>query len=198
MIKQKKSVFILASGGLDSTASINYYIDAGFKVETLFIDFGQLASQKELIALRKISKHYKIENSVLRVRGFKPFRHGLIQGRNLFLISSSLMFLRNEYGIIALGIHAGTNYIDCSGEFVEQVNHLLDMYTGGKLVLGTPFINFTKAEIFEYCKIKEVPMSLTYSCELGLKQPCNKCSSCKDLIKLYASQNKYIKASKRN
>jgi 7-cyano-7-deazaguanine synthase len=198
MIKEKKSAFILSSGGLDSTATINYYIDAGFKAETLFIDFGQPASRNELIALRKISKHYKIENSILRVRGFRPFKHGLVQGRNLFLISSALMFLRNEYGIIALGIHAGTNYMDCGSEFVERVNHLLDMYTGGKLVLGTPFINFTKPEIFEYCKIKKVPMGLTYSCELGLKQPCNICSSCKDLIKLYAGQNQYIKASKRN
>lgn len=42
-----------------------------------------------------------------------------------------------------------------------------------------------KIEVWEYAKSKRVPINLTYSCELGLKQPCGKCPSCKDLIILY-------------
>lgn len=188
---------VLLSGGIDSSACIQYYQENGFEVEGLFVDFGQLAVSRERKAVTRITKHYNIKSSVLTNKGFPPFRDGEIQGRNLFLVSSALMFLKSRHAIIALGIHAGTNYIDCSELFVQKLNVILDMYSSGKTTLGAPFLSFTKAEIFEYSKIKGLPVELTYSCELGLQQPCGKCSSCKDLRTLYASTNKYSKTSKR-
>jgi 7-cyano-7-deazaguanine synthase len=50
-------------------------------------------------------------------------------------------------------------------------------------------LDFSKRDIWKYCKIEKVPIHLTYSCELGKKQPCGNCDTCKDLEKIYASSS---------
>jgi 7-cyano-7-deazaguanine synthase len=192
----KKRVLILFSGGIDSSACIDYYKKKGFKVECLFIDFGQLSSVKELNAVKRVSKFYNIKYSKIKLSGYQSFSKGLVQGRNMFLVSSALLMLNKmKYGIVALGIHSGTNYSDCSPQFVNLINDLFDLYTGGRIILGAPFLQMDKGEIMEYCIINNIPIELSYSCELGLEQPCNKCSSCKDLKKIYASKNHHTKTS---
>lgn len=52
------------------------------------------------------------------------FSDGLIMGRNLFLLSSALMYKRIKSGIIAIGIHAGTDYVDCGKAFIDNVNQV--------------------------------------------------------------------------
>lgn len=178
---------ILLSGGIDSTACIEYYKKNGFKIECLFVDFGQKSLRQEQNAVKKITKFYKVQYEKVKCIGYKSLPKGVIQGRNMFLISTALMYTKIKSGIIALGIHSGTDYVDCSQQFTSQINNLFDLYTGGKIILGAPFIQFNKAEVLQYCFEMKVPVELTYSCELGLKQPCNKCSSCKDLKKIYAS-----------
>ena len=56
---------------------------------------------------------------------------------------------------------------------------VLDLYSEG-VQLAMPFLHWTKAEVFEYCLIKDVPLHLTYSCERGLDPPCGYCLSCMD------------------
>jgi 7-cyano-7-deazaguanine synthase len=63
-----------------------------------------------------------------------------------------------------------------------------DLYTDGMVNISTPFIDWKKNEIYNYTKKNKIPVHLTYSCELGEKQPCGKCKSCKDLEYLYAKK----------
>jgi 7-cyano-7-deazaguanine synthase len=97
--------------------------------------------------------------------------------------------MNNEFksGLIATGIHSGTNYIDCTPNFISSLQRVINIYSGGEIILAAPFLNWNKLDIWNYCKIKNVPYKITYSCEMGLKQPCGKCLSCKDLTKLYVS-----------
>lgn len=81
---------------------------------------------------------------------------------------------------IILGIHAGSDYTDCSPGFVANINCLLDIYANGTICLEAPFIEWDKNGIILYCKEKEVPCHLTYSCETGSVPPCGKCLSCLD------------------
>ncbi len=177
---------ILYSGGIDSTACLEFYIDQGFSVLSVFVDYGHLSAKREYQAVSKICSFYQIKNEKLKVSGLPSFRKGLIEGRNLYLVSSALMMGKISHGIIALGIHAGTNYVDCSANFIKEVNKILDLHTGGRIILNAPFIDWHKNEIWNYCVSRRTPVELTYSCELGLKQPCGRCQSCKDLKRLYA------------
>ena len=61
---------------------------------------------------------------------------------------------------------------------------------GGKITLSAPFVDWTKKQIFDYCRLEKIPLELTYSCELGKNQPCGECSSCKELTALYETKNK--------
>jgi 7-cyano-7-deazaguanine synthase len=61
---------------------------------------------------------------------------------------------------------------------------VLDFYTYGKVVMAAPFVDWNKVDIAIYCVTEGLPMDLTYSCELGLDQPCGRCKSCIDLMTL--------------
>jgi 7-cyano-7-deazaguanine synthase len=89
-------------------------------------------------------------------------------------------------GIIALGVHAGTPYIDCSQEFIKAIQSTFDDYSDGRIRIGAPFVEWKKQDIWLYCQEKQVPVKLTYSCEKGCKPPCGRCLSCRDRKALYA------------
>ncbi len=188
MKKNKNYVLVLASGGIDSTACINFYKNLKFDIEALFIDYGQLSRKNELSAITSITKYYKINLIKIRITKNQIHKDGLILGRNAFLCFAALMNFRKENGIIAIGIHSGTNYYDCSEKFSKQVQILFDGYAQGTIKIGVPFLNFNKKEIYNYCNFEKAPIHLSYSCELGRKQPCGDCSTCKDLQVIYASK----------
>lgn len=184
-----KKALVLFSGGIDSTACIQYYKTKGFQVDATFIDFGQLSARREYNAVRRISTFYNIKPRVVHVRHATSFKGGEISLRNIFFVSTALLGLKNYQGLIGLGIHSGTDYADCSPSFVKLTNSILDLYTSGKVILEAPFLNFNKYEILQYCQAGQIPLNLTYSCELGLDQPCGKCLSCKSLKKIYDREN---------
>jgi 7-cyano-7-deazaguanine synthase len=80
-------------------------------------------------------------------------------------------------GVIGIGIHAGTEYPDCSPAFVDAMQRLLDVYSGGEVQLDAPFLSWSKPEIWEYARRLGVPLDATYSCEFG-PRPCGQCLSC--------------------
>ncbi|QEE49117.1 tRNA methyl transferase-like protein [Flavobacterium alkalisoli] len=185
----KDYVLILASGGIDSTACIQFYKNLDFNIETLFIDYGQVSKYQELKAVKLITDFYNIKLRVIKINITKK-EIGEITGRNAFFIFTALMSFYNDRGLIALGIHYGTSYYDCSTDFVNNVQKIIDKYSGETIKISAPFIKFNKKEIYEYCSLEKVPIHLCYSCELGKKQPCGQCLTCKDLELIYASTNK--------
>src|SRR5262245_420917 len=86
-----KNVLVLLSGGIDSTACINFYKELSFRVRCLHIDYGQLARRKELSAVKRVCKYYEVGFEKIIVSGFQKFSGGLVNGRNLFLISTAFM-----------------------------------------------------------------------------------------------------------
>jgi 7-cyano-7-deazaguanine synthase len=183
----QNEVLVLHSGGVDSTALINFFLKLNTKVISMHVNYGQLSARNESKAVKKICKHYDIHSKKITLKSGNLFKDGFIQGRNIFLLSSALLTASFINGQIALGIHDGTDYIDCGTDFLKLSNKIFTLYTNGRILVSAPFIKWNKKQILNYCHKESVPLDLTYSCELGLNQPCGKCPSCKELILINGS-----------
>ncbi|MFY1110779.1 MAG: 7-cyano-7-deazaguanine synthase [Methanosarcinaceae archaeon] len=180
MERNKKKVLVLCSGGVDSTACINYYINTGFDVTGFFINYGQASKNNESLSVKKVSSFYGIKLESATFCAAKEFGKGKIQGRNGFLIMAALLSNPGFQGLISLGIHSGTPYYDCSPSFVQSLNSIIEEYTEGKIKLDVPFLTWDKKMIYDFCKDENIPIHLTYSCERGGHKPCGRCLSCLD------------------
>lgn len=178
------NVYILFSGGIDSSALIPYYRELGYNIHLIFVEYGQKACNFEYNSVKKISTYYDLSVTKIQL-DLQNKLSGTILARNSFLIFGTILAKQINKGIISLGVHSGTPYKDCSLEFIETTRDSLNVQGLDQVKIDAPFIEMNKHEIWEYAKSKKVPLKLTYSCELGNKQPCDTCPSCKDLKKLY-------------
>ncbi len=166
-------------------ACLGYYRGRRHLVSALFVDYGQPARLKEVKAASAICRSLGVPLSIARLR---PPRIEIraIRGRNAFLLSVALMSAEFEFGLVSLGIHAGTAYPDCSAAFVEQTQRIYDMYGGGRIRIDVPFVSWSKRDVYDFAARRRLPLHLTYSCLLGRKRPCGECESCRDVEKLRA------------
>lgn len=171
---------VLLSGGIDSAACAHFLKSQGMAVEGLFVDYGQKAARLEHIAARAIAEHLSISLSAISCVGPSIHGSGEVIGRNAFLIFSSVVLAGRHAGILAIGIHSGTPYYDCSGAFLSGISCLIGEHTDGKLALIAPFSDWSKKQVFEYFRAAGLPIKATYSCEAGTSEPCAVCNSCRD------------------
>jgi 7-cyano-7-deazaguanine synthase len=171
---------VLLSGGIDSAACAYLLARRGLAVQGLFFDFGQLAAAPEERAATSVAEHLQIPLQRLRLSGPEPYGAGEIPGRNAFFVFASLLHLRGRPGIVALGVHSGTGYYDCSEAFVASIDRLVAEHTDGRVSVIAPFVSWTKQDVYEYFRSTHVPVALTYSCESGTDPPCGLCASCRD------------------
>jgi 7-cyano-7-deazaguanine synthase len=177
---------ILLSGGIDSATLLAHARQTWSSVESLFIDYGQAAAAGERAASRTLAAEAGVDHREASFTGPK-FGTGEIRGRNAFLVHAALLTWPEAAGAIALGIHGHSVYRDCSPEFVASMQQSLDLHTGGALQLLTPFIGWTKGEVFSLALELGVPLHLTYCCEASGMAPCGMCESCRDREHLLAS-----------
>jgi 7-cyano-7-deazaguanine synthase len=134
----------------------------------------------EAAACRALSDRLSLPLQQLIVSGFGAFGTGELTGRNAMLIFSALFFTRGKSDLLAIGIHAGTPYFDCSEAFVASAARLVSECTDGCTSLVAPFISWSKKEVFDYFVTAQLPIELTYSCEAGTDPVCGVCASCRD------------------
>ncbi len=177
---------LLLSGGVDSAACAALLNNNGASLSALFIDYGQRAAAAELTASQAIAEHYGIPHRSFQLTGASSKPTGLICGRNAFLLFSALVEGGATPRSIAIGIHSGTPYFDCSQAFIGRVQALFDNYSDGAVRVIAPFVDWVKPDIWAYSVKNGVPLELTYSCEQGGPIPCGVCPSCRDLEALRA------------
>ena len=175
-------VVMLLSGGVDSAACLGFYLEIGQVPCGLFVDYGQLAARQEEAAARRVAEHYSVRLLCARWLGNQSLQAGLIPGRNAFLLSAALVERPATATGVALGIHKGTGYEDCSSGFVERMQAIYDLYCGGQVAVTCPFLSWSKAEVLSYAESTGVPLAFTYSCERGTDPPCGHCRSCLDRV----------------
>jgi len=186
-MKKIYDVIILLSGGIDSTACINYYLSQKIKPLGLFINYGQAVAERELNSAEEVSRYYKIKLEKIKISLGRTFKDGEIEGRNALFLFAALTKYSDYAGIIALGIHTGVPYYDTGKRFFIDMQNIFTSYTDGRIKLDAPFLKWDKPMIYQYCLDNHVPIELTYSCEKNGKKPCGQCNSCLDRSKLNVS-----------
>lgn len=176
----KLSATVLMSGGIDSAACISFLAAQGMKPSAVFIDHGQAAATAEAASVKVLAEAFDIEVQHLSFKGAKNFGAGELLGRNAFLVFAALLATSGRTNAIALGLHAGTPYYDCSPAFLELINRAVAEHTDGQVKVLAPFINWSKRDIYDYFLQAGLPIEATYSCELGTVPCCGTCASCLD------------------
>ena len=170
---------VLMSGGLDSSACAHLLVEQGHIVRGIFVDFGQAAREHENLAVARIADVLGISITTLHV-GSGGYGAGELVGRNAFLLMTAIFLGRVHEGLLAIGVHAGTPYYDCSAGFIDRLQTLAEEHTDGRLTVAAPFLDWTKCQIHEYIVKSGLPIDATYSCESGTTPPCGSCASCRD------------------
>ncbi len=168
---------VLLSGGFDSASILASILESRVSVRSLFVDYGQPARGEERAAASAIAAYYGVSHSEVSIAGLFC-GDGEIPGRNALLAVLALIAAPSS-ATIALGIHAGSPYWDCAGEFLELMQRLADGYAAGAIQIAAPLLDFSKADVYVLGRGLGVPEELTYSCERG-GSPCGTCASCRD------------------
>jgi 7-cyano-7-deazaguanine synthase len=167
---EELNVLVLLSGGIDSSACVEFYVSRGYNVSALFVDYGQPDAKQEQVAATAIAQHYAIGLNQLTITGCH-ISEGYIPARNSMLLCLALMNFGYKHGIVALGIHAGTPYADCTPEFERLMQQVFELYEQDRIRIDAPFLNWTKSEIWDYAQMEDVPLHLTHSNNLDDLRP---------------------------
>lgn len=170
---------MLLSGGIDSTAILKFYLLKDVEVQCIHFQYNQPNAQSEEKAVNNITKYYKVKRKIITLDF--PMHQ---QGDELLFRNVLFVLAAGSLGIfparIALGIHRGTTFYDCSRSFIVDCQRILDGYYAGTVRLEALFADFTKSDIIKFCKKYKVPLDLTYSCQRQNHPPCEECPSCID------------------
>ena len=145
---------VLMSGGIDSSASAVAVRKEGYETSGLFVDYGQPAARSEWRAVQAVASHFDLE--VKRVElGFRlASESGEFFGRNALLVLTAAGITESRPLMIALGIHALSEYYDTQPIFLRQMQRILDGYFAGSVVLTAPFLACPKAEVIAFARGK--------------------------------------------
>lgn len=168
---------VLLSGGVDSALVATLLLQGGRPTSALFVDYGQPAARAELTASRAVAGHLGVAWRQVAVAGLAVPASGETPGRNDLLLAVAAAAAPGCD--LAVGVHAGTGYADCSPAHRDAWQALLDRQHGGTLRVLAPLIDLGKAEVLGLAADSAVPFSLTHSCEAG-NDPCGRCLSCLD------------------
>lgn len=175
------SPIVLLSGGLDSAVLAALLLESAQAPRAIFVDYGQRSAARERAAAVALSAYYGMSISEVGCSGLRIPVEGEINGRNAFLVLVAVMAEQPSSGAIAIGIHGGSEYPDCSPEFVNHLQTVLDLQNGGALQLLAPFVHMTKQEVSDLGQNLKIPRHLTYSCDRG-SEPCSECPSCRAVL----------------
>lgn len=193
---------LLASGGLDSTTLAYWLIDKGEDFTPVFINYGQHCHEKELSTLREVmpkSVAKKIE--VLDISSV--YRHSksafinerdlwednvtaddlYIPYRNILLLTIGATYAQSVGGTKVYSAFINSNHakeIDCSKEFFDRMDDMLDDYGTIKIIM--PFLEMSKLEVAKIGIQLKAPIGVTFSCQASSKIPCGACPNCVDRL----------------
>jgi 7-cyano-7-deazaguanine synthase len=138
-------------------------------------------------SIARIKNLIGIEVDEIQISSFSSYGVGELTGRNALLIFSAVLIGNCGSGGIAIGIHSGTPYYDCSPDFAKKIDVLVQQCSDGKFSILTPFLHWSKDDVYSYFLSQGIPLEETYSCEAGTAPPCGQCASCLDRKRLECS-----------
>lgn len=209
MVEGRVPAVVLLSGGLDSTTALAVAISEGFLPHALSFRYGQRHSV-ELEAARRVAETMGAQRHVVVDVDLSAFggsaltspdipvpKDGVGEGipstyvpaRNTVFLSLALAFAETiGSSDLFIGVNAldYSGYPDCRPEFVAAFERMASLATkagvsgGRSVVVHTPLIDLTKAQIIRLGLSLGVDYSLTHSCydPDPAGRPCGRCDSC--------------------
>jgi 7-cyano-7-deazaguanine synthase len=202
----EKSAVILLSGGLDSATCLAIASGQGFRCHALSLDYGQ-RHRSELIAAENVARsmgaELKVINLDLRAIGGSALTDDIdvpeeesdgipvtyVPARNTIMLSLALAWAEVlGAGDIFIGVNAVdySGYPDCRPEFVNAYEEMANLATkagvqGHRLIIHTPLIDLSKADIIRQGSELGVDYGLTVSCYQADEEgrACRVCDSCR-------------------
>jgi len=173
-----KKALVLLSGGLDSSLAAYKYLDQGYEVLGVFVDYGQPWGY-EKDAFNRVIKHLGIPGVVVNTTHLPVKEKCFIPMRNahLLTIACAEAYVRG-YPHVVMGSNIG-EFLDQSSEFVDRFNFMLDycFKEDHHPWVWAPFCNWSKDRIMKYAISNKFPVEITTSC---MHTPqCGKCLPCK-------------------
>ena len=203
--RTERKAVILLSGGLDSTTTLYYAKDKGYKCFALIFNYGQ-RHRRELRSAVAVAKGAQVEYQLLKIKlpwkGSSlldphyalPITHyakkigkkipsTYVPARNTIFLSFALSYAE---AIGAKAIFIGANavdfsgYPDCRPAFYRAFRQVAERGTkAGGIKIVTPLIRLTKKQIVALGRKLGAPLEKTWSCYAGGKKPCGVCDSCR-------------------
>jgi 7-cyano-7-deazaguanine synthase len=202
----EKPAVVLLSGGLDSATCLAIAADSGFRCHALSLDYGQ-RHRSELIAAENVAQsmgaELKVINLDLRTFGGSALTDDIdvpeeesegipvtyVPARNTIMLSLALAWAEVlGAGDIFIGVNAVdySGYPDCRSEFVNAYEEMANLATkagveGHRLIIHTPLIDLSKADIIRQGSELGVDYGLTVSCYQADEEgrACGVCESCR-------------------
>ena len=216
MLDIPNKAVVLLSGGLDSTVLLHYIVKKAKKyVVPLIIDYSQRHSRETAYAVqhslalnlnwRKIDAKFLgnitscasvLTNTDAAVPHIKDVV-GLAQPptyvpmRNLMFLSIAAALAESicadtiYYGAAEIDTHSG--HWDCSEDFLDKINGILNLNREHKIKIEAPFITFSKEQIIKLGYELNVDFTQTHTCYNGQEIACGTCSSCSSRIQGFLS-----------
>lgn len=192
-------VVVLVSGGIDSIVACKIIEKQGDNVLPLFIDYGQLAANKEWKACQDLLTHCGFVNAEkIDVSGFgKAIPSGITHKekdicKDVFLPCRNLLFLTiaSSYAhtkgckVIVIGLLNEKSHLfpDQTEEFIVNANFAINSALNDNYIILTPLIQFSKSDVIKLAEKYRIPLEKTYSCHLGDDSYCGKCVACKEIL----------------
>lgn len=186
-------VVCLASGGIDSSVLMRMLKQMGHEIFPLHINYGQKAAEMERNAFCKVCEFLEVKPEVFDIPDIGKTSVGLTNpklshednplfpARNLLLLTVAASYaLAKSIKVVSIGSLANSIFPDQTKEFIKNAEATLNVATQDRIKILTPLIDLNKREVIDLARKYEFPLGITYSCYLGLKNPCGKCMSCKE------------------
>lgn len=186
-MKSIEPIVHLFSGGLDSAVMLFDLLKQGHPVHCALFDYGQAHAESELKIAQWFCKLEGVKFTRLKIPAIRgsTLTDGtgskVVPNRNAILLSLAISLAVNAKAIrvtYACNKDDAADFPDCRRAFVDAINAASKAAETGVEVCA-PYIDLTKREIFFIGKKLGVPMSETWSCYAGGKEPCGECDACK-------------------
>lgn len=208
MPESSKKAVVLLSGGLDSATCLALARAEGYRCHALSFDYGQ-RSRSELQAAAAVAQQlgaeeHRVINVDMRAIGGSALTDmtlavpesesdGIpityVPARNTVFLAYALAWAEVlQANAIFIGVNAldYSGYPDCRPAFIEAFQHMANLATragieGKQLLVATPLIAMSKAQIIAAGLAAGVDYSLTVSCYQADQEgrACGKCDSCR-------------------